>query len=858
MGLASSSGAAGTSQSAMARIVSPQPLSHADPIWTQGLEELDVTLSVGDLELLEAMIDTGCAQLVKNHAQSGNLRTMLQRLATELAGLSPDPAAVPNSLLNLLFLSRVFLNYGILNLSGEQRAKFLALQGPVLSAALPAGAPHQDTKARLPEATPSIDTSDAHTPTPSSEMAYLDGQIKLLAAVPATPAAATQAIHLRLLLSLIRCLACVRVTAATEDLHLEVCNLFIVLCSTKLVHTGPVRKAAGSAQQLSAIGPFNDPFLWLLMTAPQFAYVADSFVKALLANFTSNGRASTSTGTDEIEPTEAVAEIAAAVAEEESKRQTGLGLRVLGTLVQPLRTLLWLPVQMFQLLMGGLDANAAHPLAERSAMLCLLLVHQGRLATEYGRPKNLYQDALARLDDEEHSSLSTPKTSSTRKSSFSRRPSRKLSFSQLYDAIAAHLPDEGAILLLYSLLQGNLVFRSVALARTDQDLLVLPVLEVLYSSQGLPLKTNRATVIMIILLILSQDTAAFGKHVHKRLIIRRVPWFREMFVQDISLGSLIMAILLLMVQQNLTNEFHDRYLDSTCLATLSNLAQTCEDMHSSTARRLVTLMDLMARRYCFRGQQQQQAQVSPIPNGSEPTPPAQHRTNLLESLRLVLEVINTCVSQGRCASNAWLMYWLLIDRKALKPLKTANDLWDQVGILVATVAYFENTIESPISEARPNLSVEQTLETIRSRANQWNSRQEQEEESGSPFAYEEQERPEEFFLPYIWSIIQGSTQRSCNDPWNVSATGDVATGDIADEEHTTAQQDSRAAEAKLLSLLQTPPLGRDEEARLELRVESTASKERGDHRRPGGDCRQEGDLRWGKEDSTPVGLLSTA
>ena len=51
----------------------------------------------------------------------------------------------------------------------------------------------------------------------------------------------------------------------------------------------------------------------------------------------------------------------------------------------------------------------------------------------------------------------------------------QLAFRSLHDAIAAALPAEGAVLLLYLLLHGNADFRDYALSRTDADTLLLPL-----------------------------------------------------------------------------------------------------------------------------------------------------------------------------------------------------------------------------------------------------------------------------------------------------------------------------------------------------------------------------------------------
>jgi hypothetical protein len=63
--------------------------------------------------------------------------------------------------------------------------------------------------------------------------------------------------------------------------------------------------------------------------------------------------------------------------------------------------------------------------------------------------------------------------------------------------------DEQTILLLYFLLHGNSLFLSYALARTDLDTLILPLLKILYDV--LLQKPQRIYMILIVILILTHD-----------------------------------------------------------------------------------------------------------------------------------------------------------------------------------------------------------------------------------------------------------------------------------------------------------------------------------------------------------------
>lgn len=173
-------------------------------------------------------------------------------------------------------------------------------------------------------------------------------------------------------------------------------------------------------------------------------------------------------------------------------------------------------------------------------------------------------------------------------------PAVRVSFVRLYNAISMELPSEWAILLLYNLLVTNSRFREFVYSKSDIEVLVLPLLQQLYSEEHLV--SNRPIyVIIILLLVLTQD-ASFCETAHRRLTVKYVSWYRESYLADISLGSLIMAILLRTMQRNLSKE-RDPYLHTNCLAALANLAPSCTGIHPVPAQRIVDLLTKLSSRY---------------------------------------------------------------------------------------------------------------------------------------------------------------------------------------------------------------------------------------------------------------------
>ena len=98
------------------------------------------------------------------------------------------------------------------------------------------------------------------------------------------------------------------------------------------------------------------------------------------------------------------------------------------------------------------------------------------------------------------------------------------------------------MLLLYALLQASPSFRAYLLVRSDADSLLLPLLELLYATDSSS-APSRMYMVLIILLMLSQDVA-WSRQVHRvRLGGRQVSWFRERSLQGITLGESLRSAL---------------------------------------------------------------------------------------------------------------------------------------------------------------------------------------------------------------------------------------------------------------------------------------------------------------------------
>ena len=71
---------------------------------------------------------------------------------------------------------------------------------------------------------------------------------------------------------------------------------------------------------------------------------------------------------------------------------------------------------------------------------------------------------------------------------------------------------------------------------------------------------------------------------------------RERILHDISLGGLLVVMLVRTVQHNVANA-QDPYVYTNCLAALANMAPAFRNIHPHAAQRIVTLIDLLTRKY---------------------------------------------------------------------------------------------------------------------------------------------------------------------------------------------------------------------------------------------------------------------
>jgi hypothetical protein len=301
---------------------------------------------------------------------------------------------------------------------------------------------------------------------------------------------------------------------------------------------------------------------------------------------------------------------------------------------------------------------------------------------------------------------------------------------------------------------------SSAQARSDLDTLLLPLLELLY---GAPDRgANQLYMLLIILLILSQEPS-FAGNVH-RVALPSVPFYRERLLAGTTLGSLLVVLLLRTAHQNLAAG-KDVYTHTNTLAALANLAPHMAGLSAHAAQRLVSLFHLLARRHA-RLEAAQLAAAGAAAGSADPG--AEQRALELQLyadfLRIVLEIVNAVLAQALPA-NPELVYALLHRQEVFAPFR-AHPRYAELMENVATVTeHFGRRVDEALGGLPAGaVSAGRVLDVIRLHSRGWR-RDRLRAVPELRFSYEEEASPEEFFVPYVWSLAVAEP----SIPWTLSA-----------------------------------------------------------------------------------------
>ncbi|XP_053989057.1 dymeclin isoform X2 [Hylaeus anthracinus] len=372
------------------------------------------------------------------------------------------------------------------------------------------------------------------------------------------------------------------------------------------------------------------------------------------------------------------------------------------------------------------------PLASQSLLLLLVLTNHCT-ATQ-----NPYRNALFSFVGMEEDCNSTQAKNAFR-----------FNLNKLYNTVCKIPNTDEVTLLLYMLLHRNSSVKQDIMRSPDIQLLVTPILQILYHA---PNNTSHHIYMsLIILLILSEDET-FNKRIHE-IMLKGVSWYTERSISEISLGGLLILVVIRTIQYNMF-KMRDKYLHTNCLAALANMSAQFTSLHPYVSQRLLSLFETLAKKH-VRLETKIRAQPS-VPSDSTSitvngttanTDLIQDLTILEEVLRMVLEIINSCLTY-RLAHNPNLIYTLLYKKDIFQPFRTHSAFQDIVQNIDSVINFFSYKLEQ---KDQSQLGVSQVLTTIQQGTSEWPRDRLRFPEL--KFKYVEEEQPEEFFIPYVWSVV---------------------------------------------------------------------------------------------------------
>lgn len=386
---------------------------------------------------------------------------------------------------------------------------------------------------------------------------------------------------------------------------------------------------------------------------------------------------------------------------------------------------------------GGASKTApapapASPLANQSLLLLLVLAN----LTDAADAPNPYRQAIMSFKNTQDNS---PFPSSI-------PHAFQINFNSLYTTLCEQQTSDQATLLLYTLLHQNSNIRTYMLARTDMENLVLPILEILYHVEER--NSHHVYMALIILLILTEDDG-FNRSIHE-VILKNITWYSERVLTEISLGSLLILVVIRTIQYNMTRT-RDKYLHTNCLAALANMSAQFRSLHQYAAQRIISLFSLLSKKHNKVLEQATQSLRGSLSSNDVPLPDYAQDLNVIEEvIRMMLEIINSCLTTS-LHHNPNLVYALLYKRDLFEQFRTHPSFQDIMQNIDLVITFFS----SRLLQAGAELSVERVLEIIKQGIVAL-PKDRLKKFPELKFKYVEEEQPEEFFIPYVWSLVYSS------------------------------------------------------------------------------------------------------
>ncbi|GBP15584.1 Dymeclin [Eumeta japonica] len=368
-----------------------------------------------------------------------------------------------------------------------------------------------------------------------------------------------------------------------------------------------------------------------------------------------------------------------------------------------------------------------HPVANQSCLLLLAFTNHCM------HHDNLYRKALFSCEDAIELVATTPQRDSNAGVQVS--PPR-IDMAALHKALCATAGCEHSTLLLYLMLHSCKAYKRHVCAVPNIEQLILPMLQCLYRAPDS--NSHHIYMSLIVLLILTEDDNLI-KTVH-HVTLKNLVWYTERSISEISLGGLMILVIIRTIQYNILR-VRDKYLHTNCLAALANMSKS-------------------------------ERQINGIDLAHHSDDKWEHICVLDEVLRMLLEILNSCLS-NQLQSNTNLLYALLHKKAVFAQYRAEPQFHHIIQNIEMVIGYFSTRLQRVQEGAGADLGVTEVLNCIKKGTEQWSSDR-LKKFPELKFRYVEEERPEEFFTPYVWSLVS-----TCGVIYWASEGGTRAINDIA-------------------------------------------------------------------------------
>ncbi|KAI8104928.1 hypothetical protein M9435_000102 [Picochlorum sp. BPE23] len=317
-----------------------------------------------------------------------------------------------------------------------------------------------------------------------------------------------------------------------------------------------------------------------------------------------------------------------------------------------------------------------------------------------------------------------------------------ISFPMFVDTIGSRLSaSESSALLLYTVLQGNSSFYAYCMARTDVDIIMVPILQLLMDFEKRSL--THVYILMIIMLIFSEEPSLAQNS--GDIVLKSVSFYKARQLKNIKLDSLMYLVLLHVAHYNMLTT-KDMYLQTNTLATLANVGPAIRDLHPIACQKLLNTLEKVNDR------------LDKIEN-SDGT--VNHSFGPLDVqlasdfVNIILEVLNAMIVHN-ISSNANLLYSLMHKKECIDKIRAKSQYRDVSENIGRVVEYFAERIErkSQAHHGSP-LTSEAIQDVIQDSIKEWRSSA-LKPSVDLKFSYEEEARNSEFFIPCILDMIKKS------------------------------------------------------------------------------------------------------